>query len=456
MATEKKHSKKKSKLMSLTSWKNSIFSPHTEKKELPPNTRRTPVKAIEEEKKEIGVNPHSPLLQSNTETVLEHTEISTDIKNNTDISANSAQVEKKDFEEINASLKSFRIKKKNKLENTKGLGIKEDLATSLTEDGAQSQENPLEKAQMQLLEDAQVDRADRTDKAKQKNPEENKGKNIRVNASEQYALTKERFASGQSKVHEAYTSAWQWTFTMRPASVITGLFLMLITLGFFFTFGIFVGRGLTPSATPLNLASIVPTSESPLLDTKMTILKPEELQFAEVLKKVADPEPTADPIILDENGQPLPQAVEGIPIQMVNGMAIQVIDGVPVQVVERQETAPYPIGIQQASATITPTAVVSSTATPVKAIVPIPLAEPEKYDFIIKAASFRTAQRADELRARLEGDGLRTQLERSSSWFIVKINFRGTEASLKDLQRNLKKHSIGDSIVESKTALTKA
>ena len=63
------------------------------------------------------------------------------------------------------------------------------------------------------------------------------------------------------------------------------------------------------------------------------------------------------------------------------------------------------------------------------------------YDFVIRVAAFKNEDQADALRARLEGAGMRTRLQREKAqkgtWSFVQVLFRGTEVKMTQLRETL-------------------
>ncbi len=218
----------------------------------------------------------------------------------------------------------------------------------------------------------------------------------------------ERLALANQKNY-AHSSAWQWTLTLRPASVITGITVLCITLGFFFLFGLIVGRGLTPASEPLPLVSIVPTEDESLLTEDAPILQAEELGYASALKKPDE----IVPVPLDPNAS--------------------------AQTAGQAGTTPYPIG---------------EGASAVEGEV-VPEAEPvlQIFEYTLRVASLKNSKDADALKARLERDGLRSTVTRSGSWYSVNVLFLGQESSFEEMRKSLTKYGIKDSIITDKKAL---
>ncbi len=203
------------------------------------------------------------------------------------------------------------------------------------------------------------------------------------------------------------SSAWQWSLTLRPSFVITGLFVMCITLGFFFTFGIIVGRGISPAPEPLELTSIVPSeSENEAVDIS-EILTAEELAYSTELRASDDEIIVEQPNILSSPNQ--------------------------------NSVVPYPIGGQQSVSQSTNQQASTSEFT--------------IYQYELRVASLRTLEDAEALVERLEQSNLRAEVSRSTSWYLVNINYLGTEAAFDEMRESLTRFGINDSIITSKEVL---
>lgn len=202
-----------------------------------------------------------------------------------------------------------------------------------------------------------------------------------------------------------------WQVKLTPSTLLTITILLLVTLGFFFLFGLIVGRGSVPPAQAPVLERLNPqTSSSP--EHPEQILTEENLRFMTNLKSDAPPSAEVGNVS---------QAVDS----KASGTAKKGAEGKP-------DTT----GKKEASEIKTDTT---------------------KYDFVVRAAAFKSENQADDLRARLEGNGIRTRLVREKAqkgtWYHVQILYRGTEAGVEELRTNLKKYAIKDTIIASKKAV---
>jgi hypothetical protein len=198
-------------------------------------------------------------------------------------------------------------------------------------------------------------------------------------------------------------SAWEVRLT--PSTLIMLAVLLLVTLVFFFVFGLIVGRGTVPPSQPAVLERLLPSEPAAEPETPETILPAEDLRFMSNLR--------ADSRYPDDGaGQAAPSASSAPPAGSV---------AVP------------PGG--------------SVTAPP----------DTARYDFVIRVAAFKAEEQADALRLRLEDAGMRTRLVREKArvgtWFFVSVLFRGTTDDMQKMRESLPAFGIRDSLVLSKAAV---
>lgn len=192
-------------------------------------------------------------------------------------------------------------------------------------------------------------------------------------------------------------SAWELRLT--PSILIMAAVLTLVTLCFFFLFGLIIGRGSVPLTPAPALERLVPETDKPGdVETPEHILPQEDLRFMTNLKKDTP----------EENRTPAP-----------------------------------------------PEARASADSAPAPKAQPAPSPDPGQYDFVLRAAAFKSEEQADALRARLEGAGMRTRLikekAQKGTWYFVQILYRGTRDTMEAMRSTLDKFGIRDSIVASAT-----
>lgn len=195
---------------------------------------------------------------------------------------------------------------------------------------------------------------------------------------------------------------------LTPSALVMLTMLTVITLSFFFIFGLIIGRGMIPPSTPTPLERFMP--EATPEELPENILAQEDLNFMQNLRTGGTQSATALPI------NPNPANLTG----------------------ERPAAVNQPV----AQVNTTPAAVNQSN---------------QRYDYILQAAAFKVEEQADALRLKLEDSELRTRLVREPSangtWYHVQVLYRGSEANFLRIRESLPKFGIRDSILLSKTVV---
>ncbi len=487
MATDKKYSKKSSilgvfKKSSENAYSNAPSEKPAKKLTIRSNVRTSPVEKKDtaaSEKKEITANPNSIILSINEPKESEYA-----ITRRASEAQSMASGLELSLDANNEDLKNLKLSKASKLFKKKTPGkeevleqeVVEEIASSVSEDtpladvevnslsneiesGVIKLENPTgEEAESYLL----LSSSDNNTSKKQNRIKHTANPNeIRVGTLEEI-----------SNEEKAPKEKWKWNVSLGATSTAMTFGVLLLTLGFFFTFGLIVGRGLSPEATAVPLASIVPDNENVIIENNAETLKPEELEYAKVLKTVPVTPNVPDPnkVYLDAEQKPLPAGnyiigpdgnllpdttiilgQDGKPIPVSTITLNEEGKAISQNLLAVEETVPYPIGKAEV---VTPTA----EEEPKNIIEPVEVEpeEPKLYDYVLRAASFKDEKLADNLRASLEGDGLRTQLVKSGSWYMVEIKYRGTEENFVKIKSGLKKHRISDTVTVSKVEVVQA
>ena len=199
------------------------------------------------------------------------------------------------------------------------------------------------------------------------------------------------------------------TCTLRVsfAGLLASAIILMIALGWMFAFGVIVGRGYDPEEKLPRLAGLLPRQESgqetpaDAAEPDPGILKAEELTFMRDLR--------------------LPPTGETAPAEPTPPDAVQ--------------SAPAPA--------------------PEEAKTP----DTTNFEFVFQVAAFKNSSQSDNLRERLEGEGLRTRMtiEKDNKgkprWYRVQVILRGTEADAEEVTRILHKARLRDARVVSKTAV---
>lgn len=211
-----------------------------------------------------------------------------------------------------------------------------------------------------------------------------------------------RSAGNGAAPGDAKLSGRKYTISLSFAGLVTSGIIMIIAIGWIFAFGVIVGRGYNPEKKLPELAKLLPPPEGAqdAPKTAQGILKPEELTFMTDLKR----------------------------------------------------TGAAPAAVAKAD-------VKPASAQPVPSPQPAASADKTKYDFVFQAVAYKSRDRADKLRERMEGEGLRTRLtiEKDNKgrpkWFRVQVLVRGTDADAAEAKRLLAAMGLKDAKQISKKAV---
>ncbi len=227
-----------------------------------------------------------------------------------------------------------------------------------------------------------------------------------------------------------------FTVQLSFSTVTTFCVILLSCFCLTFILGVIVGRGDNPEAHISNLTSSLSKQNSSVSgtdDTKEDIVKQEvmpkeELNYSNSLKdKVNNSTTSAEavpPIISDE------------------GSSVASVD---------TQTAIVPTEqAQQAPPQAVP-------ATPgeelLKQVSPDQAPKPSLFDFTFQVATFTDEVSVDRLRARLEGKGLRTKMEKSGKFYKVMVLMRGNNEQAQELRSLMVSMKLGEPLQRSKQAI---
>ena len=208
------------------------------------------------------------------------------------------------------------------------------------------------------------------------------------------------------------------TFSLLLTSAIVGL----IGVSWVFMLGVMVGRGYNPETKIREVTERVLRKQAPMVqEPPQAILRPEELNFSVALR-----------------GNPIHNGTAAVGAQ----------------------AAQTPIR-QAGAAALTPAAGNSASVQAVQPptqLVPQGM-QPTRFDFVYQVAAFRESEQADKLRERLEGEGVRTSMERSpardgKSLYKILVLRRGTEDDNKQLLALLDRLRLGFPLLRSKKPVT--
>ena len=201
-----------------------------------------------------------------------------------------------------------------------------------------------------------------------------------------------------------------YTLNLTFPMLLTSVIVVLIGVSWVFMFGVMVGRGYNPDAKIHEIAGrVLRGRQAPAVqEPPQAILRPEELDFGPALRD--KPPYNASAAV----GVPATQT----PAPQTNSTAVSSPPAASVQVAQ-------------------------------------PPAQPALFDFVYQAAVFREAGQADRLRERLEGEGVRTTLEKSptkdgKNLYKVLAVRRGTEEDAKQLLDVLESLRLGPPMLRSK------
>lgn len=200
------------------------------------------------------------------------------------------------------------------------------------------------------------------------------------------------------------------------SALLTGCIVLVIAIGWAFMLGVMVGRGYNPEKQMPQLANLLPADGRPSVkeeapeesSAKAEVMKPEELRFASTLKGKPG-QPSAEPRIKN----------------MQNATA-------PATVPSRTETAEAPPPARGADAEQPPKK------------------EP-LFDFAFQVATFKDEDSVDKLRAKLEGKGLRTRMEKRGKLLRVMVLVRGNAEHSLEVRRQMADMGLGQPILRTKT-----
>jgi hypothetical protein len=206
-----------------------------------------------------------------------------------------------------------------------------------------------------------------------------------------------------------------YSFKLTFPTLLTALIVSLISLGWVFMLGVMVGRGDNPDAKVAEFAARVLNGNraKPLREPEQTILKPEELDFIPALRD-----------------KPRFSAQHNATTTVVTAA----VAGKPAA----EKQAEGEIGIaRNAEAATQP-------------------ARPAMHDYVYQVATFKEPDQADRLRERLEGEGLRTRLEKSpardgkSTFYKVHALLRGDEEDNRRFLASLERLRLGPPLLRAK------
>lgn len=222
------------------------------------------------------------------------------------------------------------------------------------------------------------------------------------------------------------------------SAIITISIVLIVSVGAAFMMGIMVGRGQNPENKLPHLTALMPKNpatskaggENTTTDEslpKAEIIRPEDLNYASTLKgKPGQPVETPKP----KNMQNATEAIF-TPLPMHNATA-QISQG------------------SAANTADTDGIVVQPKAEKATKIETAP-----QFDYIFQVATFKESDSVDKLRARLEGEGLRSRMEKDGTLLKVLVLVRGTAERAEEVKQRMHALGLGAPIQRGKTAVKK-
>ena len=223
-----------------------------------------------------------------------------------------------------------------------------------------------------------------------------------------------------------------YTLRLTFSSLLTAGIVLVIGIGWAFVLGVMVGRGYNPEKKVPQLATLLPAeqSASPAAREKVgdalpkaEVMKPEELRYASSLK-----------------GKPGQATPEPKPKNMQNAtapvLAPVALPGAPVAPPALAQD--HPGGVEQK---------------------PRVEAAPQggaMFDFVFQVATFKDSDSVDKLRARLEGKGLRTRMDKDGKLLKVMVLLRGTADAAQGVQQQMVEMGLGQPIQRGKSPVGKS
>ncbi|HAS89022.1 MAG TPA: sporulation protein [Desulfovibrio sp.] len=238
-------------------------------------------------------------------------------------------------------------------------------------------------------------------------------------------------APRKKKSAPAQEKTYTFTFTMPE---IIGLCAGAVAaLCAFFVLGILLGRGYQPEKDVPEIAMMLPSQNNASGEVKGGVLKPEELDYIDQLKK--RPEPPVQP----QKAEPKKEAKVEKKTSPVKKAESAKTEKQEVQVAEKtaqvQQAEPEP---------------------PVEIDNPVEVDAPQ-YSYVYQAASFGDDARAQSFANKLTSSGLDSYVEAGKSgtktWYRVFVRHNGTPDSTQKMKKKLAKYGIKKPLLKSKKAI---
>ncbi len=205
------------------------------------------------------------------------------------------------------------------------------------------------------------------------------------------------------------TTGHKYTISLSFAGLITSFIILIIAVGWIFAFGVIIGRGYNPEKELPELAKLLPPQPEDAQKKEDPILKPEELTFMADLK------------------QQTRHAGQAVTAPM-----------------ESAKPAPTPAPSSATEKTNISDEKAKTTSDITRA------------DYVFQAVAYKKRMQADQLREKMEGEGLRTRMtiekdhQGHPKWYRVQVLLRGTEATAAEAKEIMASMGINDPQLISK------
>lgn len=213
-------------------------------------------------------------------------------------------------------------------------------------------------------------------------------------------------------------------FPITFTSVLTLFFLFVAAMTTAYLWGVMAGRHYAQEARLPAVVAAEPElgQDSVQMPEDGKILKPQELEFANVLRG-EKPKPHIQEKPKEGQAQEQPGA---------------------------QRAKPEESSAEEAPGSVSPAAKTDDSSANADVNMKTAQDDGQIYDYVYQLAAFRDEQSADNLRERLEGHGLRTRLERRGKAFIVLAVLRGSAVRAGEIKEIAKQLRLGEPLLRSK------
>lgn len=209
-----------------------------------------------------------------------------------------------------------------------------------------------------------------------------------------------------------------WDIRLTSSTFVVIFILFFLAIGFSFLFGMIVGSNSIEEVERASLEQIISDTNILEQNPDTNVIAQEELSFLTELRE-DDEDPDADPDADADTAGTGEQAISTV------------------------------IDVEAGSAQLTNPPTNTAQTGQVVAV-----QDAAVFDYIIQVAAFKSADAADNLRAKLESVGYRTRLTtkpaQEGTWYNVAIMYRGTEVNMEEQRNGFKDFAIRDSMILSK------